>query len=269
MDNIIPFGKYKGRSVEEVLIDDPQYLQWLSAQPDFRERHVALYQVIINRGAEPEETPEHNALQVLFLEDDFCAAFMDVVVPQWRDPVTLAEISAKEVSNIKNMVSKRLNDLGSSLKLQLINDTRTRREFEQWKAVEDIPSALTFEPCLKRTFEDNGIDVVLSVDIHSREKLPRYYNNYTNTVECERVYGGDNIINIEIKPVVGDDYPAVLRQCKRLMSRFDHPILFLERYTGVGATEKQFIATFALDHIKVVFKRDVDAAMAALASHKE
>jgi hypothetical protein len=31
-----------------------------------------LNQVIINRGSEPEETPDHNAMQVKFLDDEFC-----------------------------------------------------------------------------------------------------------------------------------------------------------------------------------------------------
>ena len=71
-NNIIPFGKYRGRAIEEVLLVDPSYLQWGASQDWFRARFNVLHQVIINRGAEPEETPEHNALQVRFLEDDFC-----------------------------------------------------------------------------------------------------------------------------------------------------------------------------------------------------
>src|SRR5262245_25494151 len=74
--NVIPFGKYKGRMIEELLIDDPGYLQWLTGQDWFRAKFNILHQVIINRGAEPEETPDHNALQVKFLDDDFCLRFV-------------------------------------------------------------------------------------------------------------------------------------------------------------------------------------------------
>jgi uncharacterized protein (DUF3820 family) len=70
--NVIPFGKYKGRPVDEVLIDDPGYLQWLAGQDWFRAKFTILHQVIINRGNEPEETPDHNAMQVRFLDDEFC-----------------------------------------------------------------------------------------------------------------------------------------------------------------------------------------------------
>ena len=51
-------------------------LSAMAGQDSFRSRFDVLYQVIINRGAEPEETPEHNALQVQFLDDDFCVRFV-------------------------------------------------------------------------------------------------------------------------------------------------------------------------------------------------
>jgi uncharacterized protein (DUF3820 family) len=49
---VVPFGKYKGRLVEELLVADPSYLQWLCGQDWFRAKFVSLHQVIINRGAE-------------------------------------------------------------------------------------------------------------------------------------------------------------------------------------------------------------------------
>jgi uncharacterized protein (DUF3820 family) len=79
---IIPFGKYKGRLVEEGLADDPAYLQWLAGQDWFRAKFNILHQVIINRGAEPEETPDHNAMQVKFLDDDFCLRFFQCIDPE-------------------------------------------------------------------------------------------------------------------------------------------------------------------------------------------
>jgi hypothetical protein len=55
---------------------------------------------------------------------------------------------------------------------------------------------------------------------------------------------------VEIKPSVGDDYPAVLRQMKAYP--IDHKILFLVSYTGT--TEQQFIDTFKSAGIAVVFR---------------
>src|SRR5262245_17855383 len=80
--NIIPIGKYKGRTVEEILLEDPSYLEWLGGQDWFRTKHVNVYQVIINRGGEPQDTPEHNALQVKFLDEDFRERFIRWLIPE-------------------------------------------------------------------------------------------------------------------------------------------------------------------------------------------
>jgi hypothetical protein len=41
--NIMPIGKYKGRLIEELLVDDPGYLQWLAGKDWFSRqvRHAA------------------------------------------------------------------------------------------------------------------------------------------------------------------------------------------------------------------------------------
>ena len=63
--NIVPFGK--GRSIEEVL----SRLSAMGVGRTGSEPVAVLNQVIINRGAELQETPEPNA-HVRFLDDDFC-----------------------------------------------------------------------------------------------------------------------------------------------------------------------------------------------------
>lgn len=35
-DQIMRFGKYKGRTLREILIDDASYLDWLAGLPDLR-----------------------------------------------------------------------------------------------------------------------------------------------------------------------------------------------------------------------------------------
>ena len=34
MDDTLPFGKYKGTEIEEVLEDDPKYLKWMHENTD-------------------------------------------------------------------------------------------------------------------------------------------------------------------------------------------------------------------------------------------
>jgi hypothetical protein len=72
---VIPFGKYKDQPVE-VLAQDHEYCTWLSEQEWFRVRYPAIHTLIINNFGQPEETPEHNALQALFVNADFAERFV-------------------------------------------------------------------------------------------------------------------------------------------------------------------------------------------------
>ena len=75
---IVPFGKYRGQPVE-VLAADHDYCEWLTAQPWFRDRYLTIYNTVINYGAEPQDSPEHNQMQARFLDDDWCLALADVL----------------------------------------------------------------------------------------------------------------------------------------------------------------------------------------------
>lgn len=80
MSNVIPFGKYRGVDIETVHANDPQYLDWLLAQPDFARRYGPLAAAVrLLAAAEAPLTPAHNAIQARFLSLAFCNAFLDVV----------------------------------------------------------------------------------------------------------------------------------------------------------------------------------------------
>ena len=182
---IVPFGKYKGKPIE-AMAEDRQYLDWVTAQPWFRERYANIYTLIINNFQEPADTPEHNALQARFLDASFLLAFVKIV--------------------------------------------RTNFELGRNK--------------LGAAFECEGFDV--------------------------NVTGGVNLY-IECKPVVGDDYPAILRQIRTAQNAPDvyygnrtyyreqsrDAILFLEQYVGSGATLDQFVEIFERSGIQVVFLDEV------------
>jgi hypothetical protein len=69
---IVPFGKYKGQPIE-ILQADAQYSDWLTQQQWFRERFADLFNMLSAvRG--DVDTPEHNAMQVKFLDDGYLRA---------------------------------------------------------------------------------------------------------------------------------------------------------------------------------------------------
>jgi hypothetical protein len=107
--NIVPFGKYKGQPVE-VLAQDRSYLEWLSAQPWFRERYAGIYNtLIVNNFTEAAETPDHNALQVLFLDDDFCLRFLRCYQPDIEQAVRaqLQEILGLHAGAVEERISSK------------------------------------------------------------------------------------------------------------------------------------------------------------------
>jgi hypothetical protein len=78
---VVPFGKYRGQPVE-VLAADHDYCEWLTAQPWFKARYLNVYNTVINYGAEPQDSPEHNQMQARFLDDAWCFALASLLKPE-------------------------------------------------------------------------------------------------------------------------------------------------------------------------------------------
>jgi hypothetical protein len=243
--NIIPFGKHKGKTIEEVQTFDPGYLDWLTGQPWFRDRFVVLHQTIINRGAEPEETPDHNALQALFLDDAFCvlvaeAAYGGTFVGEFerRRAARMKELDGRRVAKIKERWEEhaKLDDVRIKYRVAYTIQSLDTAIAETEKEIREYRALCHRAEVVNRKFEQHGIDVQFRVD--------------------GPLVGGD--FGIEIKPSVGDDYPAILRQMNVLLYRWGGiKILFTERYVGVGATVDQFKAIFRSAGIQIVFRHQV------------
>ena len=280
---VIPFGKHQGRTIEELLVDDPEYLQWLSGQDWFRTKFVLLHQVIINRGAESAETPEHNALQVLFLDDEFCLAFARHITDGFR---------GVKVGDIR--IGRTFEHRGIDVTLGVYDkrDPPKAARPEQFAADLEAFNVLLARRPAKDAPRDSLANYAIEIGVDDKRARSKYFDNweidrqlderrrvfdeqikYLDAVAEERwreACGTQHAdFAIEIKPMVGDDYPAVLRQMlgqrthgRMAISRDGcscaaEQILFLDRYTGTGATREQFIQTFAASNIKVVFKAEV------------
>jgi hypothetical protein len=128
---IIPFGKYKGQPIQ-VLDNDPKYVDWLMSQ-DWLEKYPTVYQtLIVNNHQEATDTPEHNAIQVLFLDDDFCENFARLYLKKagiayiiWDDPNGTEE-SKRIGVEIKPQIS---DDYPSVLRQMQNNIEKTLKDF--------------------------------------------------------------------------------------------------------------------------------------------
>lgn len=106
-------------------------------------------------------------------------------------------------------------------------------------------------PTLKHwvSFEKKGIDVSISYYLEADELFDEKHN-LSNTLSLGE-------IGVEIKPSIGDDFPAVLRQMERLRVK----LCLAEHYTGRGASEPIVKQMFKANGYKLIFLRDIEAEM--------
>lgn len=272
--NTVPFGRYKGRPVQDMLAD-ADYMAWLEAQPWFREKFGRL--TAQRDAAAASRTPVHNKLQTLFLSEAYQRAFCEVAAPdvlercregvaraiqveiqrvEWKRvdaaksaagfDATAEEYARKAAAGEKNPYGKGWAEMAEEYRERAGKSRAKAMEIEAWQNwYRNADKVIT----TRVAFESNGADVRIIVVCTGPE------TDGEKTVRSLDV-------TIEIKPTVADEYPAVLRQMGRNGSRY----LFLNEYQGEGATEEQFRAIFAASGIKVVFKRDVDAKAAEIAA---
>lgn len=187
---ILPFGKHKGKTVAEVVETDPQYVDWVTSQGWLADRFAELYSAFITKGAQSDETPEHNDLQRLFLNVTFQVAVA----------------------------------MAAGLSIDIYPDD-----------------------C---KFEFRGIDFAYNVhgypDMRNRGII-----NYSG-------------VGVEIKPSLGDDYPAVMRQMARLSTpSLNCQILLIKDYCGKGATLDEVRAMFDMNGRVLITLKEVKAKMRA------
>lgn len=240
-DKMIPFGKYKGQPIE-VLQNDPQYAEWIAQQQWAKERYPSIVNIIINKFGENEETPDHNAMQAKFMAKGYCAAAY----------LTLGGFQPKLIQSptFKSYELEKQYFLDGSAGDLLLED---------FKKLSDLVSGVEFEKdAVDVQFYINGIRVELW-EVRATDPTPRL-NKVTR--EFEVVKGGHP--RIELKPAIGDDYPAVLRQMRNNGSN----ALVYGEYTGVGVPEQTFRAFFATQGIRVCAEKEISDRIIERAEEK-
>jgi hypothetical protein len=216
MSDIVPFGKYKGQPVD-VLANDKQYCEWLMSQGDFIDRYSNIKTLIINNFKEPEDTPEHNKIQGLFLNDEICL-------------------------KVSVLFAKILPD--QDWFNQKLKSARDFIDREQHNKNDKLEIKSSYRVIIEKKFEFEGADVSFIVkcfiDIHRPSDYP---HDWVSTV-IDRSFRA----KIELKPSVGDDYPSILRQMKANSCN----ILVYGSYVGIGVCEEDFSQMMKLSGVDTI-----------------
>lgn len=164
MSDIVPFGKYKGQPVEDMLADEG-YMAWLEAQPWFRERFSHLLK---KRDADAmSRTPVHNRLQALFLDAAYQAAFLRVALPS--EKVRNAVVSFEDSVEVDFSRRRAHGDVVMRLEVERY-DERDKEIYTSRRnlAVEIKPSVADEYPGVLRQMARN-LSHVLFVDSYIGE----------------------------------------------------------------------------------------------------
>jgi hypothetical protein len=269
---LVPFGKYKGQPVA-VLQQDREYCEWLTSQDWFRARYTTIHTLIINRFGEPSETPEHNALQAKFLDKTWRERFLTVR--------TDCQALTKQINGTwKALQENRIECLAATRAVHAeesqiaaqpglnewrVNAARQRAQ-QMAAAIEWLESDLASitgrcdhfgwrsSSC---RFEVAGVDVIVEAEygaLHQKAAVIELFMVTAGRLrECDLFVTRAVRDQIECKPTLGDDYPAVLRQ----MRAAECDTLVIGSYTGVGATFEQVQQIFG--DIKVLTVAEIEA----------
>lgn len=238
---IIPFGQFKGQPVE-ILAKEKEYTEWLLTQPWFKVKYKHIHTLIIHNFRDPIDTPEHNAIQVKFLDQSYSlklAYFLEPNLFSW------------DSKRINSELSKILNKPGKH-KTEIIKNL-LRIKNKKLLTV-SIPSL------------EGGYDVSYSVRygvfIRFEYELPDRDDTFFFDFDRSHFMN----LSVEIKPTIGDDFPSVLRQMKASMPTSDNDrinkrynCLLVGDYTGEGANREQFIQYFQTQGYRVIFASDLDS----------
>jgi uncharacterized protein (DUF3820 family) len=230
---ILPFGKYKGATVAQVVESDLEYVNWILTQGWLPEKFAELHAALLSRGAGTDDTPEHNALQGRFTDPVFCAAFVCAVT----DESVLWKRLDDDVSGIGHEWLWREND-GSR---QMKEEARTYKD--RYEGALAAIAGGDYALSTSVWFEDRGVDVTVVWWWATGREMEWRFRGRTEQVE--------------LKPALGDDYPTVMRQMQRLGVRN----LVVGRYTGRGVSEQVLRTILESSGIRLIFVDEIESKM--------
>jgi hypothetical protein len=255
MSDIIPFGKYKGQDINEIRQRDPAYLQWLTQQAWFAEKFAPVYQLVVNNFAPPsEDTPAHNAMQVRFLEFAYRSAFVETckldINWDWLRQEQLRYTANLRRAPLACAQRKHASDWARHI-VKLHRD-QVRQHWQTWRLAHK-PAQQWFSIGDPKFEAASDVEFSVVAKVGRKEQQIKHLNGEW----CCR-------LAIELKPSMGDDYPAVLRQIKRQQTaaihadpRPTHWYLLLDEFGSTAITLDQVRLIFAHNGIDIVLVSEV------------
>ncbi|HTT96883.1 MAG TPA: hypothetical protein VMF58_02450 [Rhizomicrobium sp.] len=308
-NDLLPFGKYRGRHLTEVLATDPNYGDWLKSQDWFVKKYPLFQQIIVELGNSAEETPEHNSLQARFLDEQFCEAVARAIWPAdidhrlkqqaWKNrrSILIATVEKPEWDNGKACTiseTKRsllrlarlrteISQAEATLRLDVIKrlpkygreedpaKCRTVWEKErlhlsnQLKKMQTTLAEHRRSLTVARTKVAEVLPLQAEIKFHRHHfEIEKHSDVFMDVSLCAALDPAKSEIRetfcIEVKPSMGDDYPAALREINAQRERLRasnaasvrYWVLLVGHYTGQAVDQENVKALFKQSDISMV-----------------
>lgn len=271
---IVPFGKYKGQPVT-ALAADSDYCEWLMSQPWFRDRWPNVYNVVINYGAEPQDSPEHNQMQAAFLDEARCLAVADRLgMRKSRSLAAAWKVAGEDplVERFRQHVELTESDMWAE---------DAEFEVKGWDVVYTIEPAridrrITSPPpcvchcdddhgyyCQRRAIEGEPGKVRTEWQYHCDDKCPWRDREIGYWLTTRHQYSGPGRaaqVHVELKPDLGDDYPSVLRQVNSYRYERGLRCVIARRSAFDHVTWDQVVRIFDASGIDLIAEHEIATA---------
>ena len=259
--DIVPFGKYRGQPVA-VMMADADNCAWAMAQPGLRDRYASLFTIIVNGGVAPDApTPEHNRMQLLFRDPAMRVATYRSVVgdeaifERWAEAVGAKMLQRLSPSKTVEEAVRAWDASPTGVAVALEASTQQRSFYSYDRdRLSDAREAVASRRLL---------EVLDRPEV--RTELEEEFGDFSVDFEVQGwdvviMYAGS--VALELKPAVGDDYPAILRTMKsRRAEKGWWRALIVDRFEAKGASLDDVKWVFGQSGIEVRTLAEIRAAM--------
>jgi uncharacterized protein (DUF3820 family) len=264
----VPFGKYKGRPVIEMMADT-NYVSWLMAQGWFAEKYQVVFNIITGYNGDVSETPEHNSLQVKFLEPEVWATIL-------KTPSILARLEAQwkeellwEEDRLKFELGRAEGALGDK---HASDAERQAAHDKAYKVKSALAEFKKVYPSLVDGFHDQQMSVNIERVEFEKSGCDAFGFINTSIETAHFTWRLTLVIAVEIKPNLSDDYPAVLRQMRAMRLRLGNEgdlgeyvwfltTLYTQRVSAKGATPDQIRRIFESSGFTLVIDPPIEGGV--------
>ena len=270
-ERVLSFGKYKSQPFE-VLLADADYALWLlnSMHAKLESHYPELLAFLVARYGVPDRTPAHNRLQNRFLDETFAIQFAMAADDKFcKELLAQGDIDLGKVWGryVRWVFDRELERLAQKQRWEEPSKLSKLRDMllAQTVDVRFLPSTGSLEghvwvkpvQVYDLEFERAGSDVALRVGWSGTVVAPAV-TDYAKAMGREhdtvQSLQADARFKVEIKPIVGDDYPAILRAMKSVKGTH----LLVGEYCGASASWDELVRVFSLSGITAVRLGNVD-----------